>query len=318
MALEALGQYLGAVRVGYCEVQKGGQLVDFCACYVDRVAPIAGTYDRDGFGADRVERQRRGETEVVDDVRAYSGGSETLYDAVETGSLVSAPLIRDGAFRASLYVNHRGPHSWTADGVSLIEEVAARCWSVVEQARAEAALRESEAQFWLMIDTVPQIVWITDANGQMEFFNRQFSLFTGAPYSSMAPPEVAAGFIHPCDGPAVVAAFGAALATGEPFHIEHRIRSKEGHYRWFHVRADPYQDSITGEFVRWFGASVDIHDRKLAEKALHELNVDLERKVTERALGRGKTWQLSSDIMGVANDKGDFEQSNPAWLATLG
>ena len=59
LALEVLGQYLSAVRIGYCEVQEGGQLVDFCACYVDRVAPIAGTYDRDGFGADRLDHGRK-------------------------------------------------------------------------------------------------------------------------------------------------------------------------------------------------------------------------------------------------------------------
>ncbi len=52
--------------------------------------------------------------------------------------------------------------------------------------------------------------------------------------------------------------------------------------------------------------------------ALRELNVDLERKVTERALARGRTWQLSPDIMGVINAQGYFEQSNPAWATVLG
>ena len=318
VAVEALGQYLGASRVGYCEVQDNGEQIDFRACYVDGVAPITGTYNIDDFGPERIKRQRRGETEVINDVRTDGGGSEELYDAIETRSLVSVALIRDGAFRASLYINYRTPHDWTSDEVSLIEEVAARTWSVVERARAEAALRESEARFRLMVDTVPQIIWIADANGQMEFFNRQFSLYTGAPFTSMSPAEVAAGFMHPDDGAAVVSAFETVLVTGEPFHIEHRIRSSAGDYRWFHVRADPYRDPATGKIIRWFGVSVDIHDRRLAEEALREINVDLERKVTERALGRGKTWQLSSDIMCVANEQGYLEQSNPAWMATLG
>jgi PAS domain-containing protein len=57
---------------------------------------------------------------------------------------------------------------------------------VTEQRAAEAALRESEAHFRLMADAVPSIVWVTDADGQVEFFNRQWFDYTGAPSS---PPR---------------------------------------------------------------------------------------------------------------------------------
>ncbi len=100
---------------------------------------------------------------------------------------------------------------------------------------------------------------------------------------------MAAKFIHPDDGANVVAAFGAALGTGEPFDIEHRIRSAAGEERWFQARAEPYRDPASGEIVRWFGASVDIHERKLTEAALRaselalrELTNTLERRVSKR------------------------------------
>ena len=51
---------------------------------------------------------------------------------------------------------------------------------------------------------------------------------------------------------------------------------------------------------------------------LRALNADLERKVTERALARGRTWQLNPDLLGVINARGFFESFNPAWLDTLG
>jgi PAS domain S-box-containing protein len=86
----------------------------------------------------------------------------------------------------------------------------------------------------------------------------------------MNAARVAADFVHPEDGAATVAAFEKARKAGEIFEVEHRIRSKTGDYRWFLVRADPYRDPATGEIVRWFGASVDIHDRRLAEGALRE------------------------------------------------
>ena len=56
---------------------------------------------------------------------------------------------------------------------------------------ARAALVESEARFRLMVDTVPQIIWIADAEGRMEFLNRQFSDYTGAAFQSLSPAEIA-------------------------------------------------------------------------------------------------------------------------------
>jgi len=43
----------------------------------------------------------------------------------------------------------------------------------VEKAR-DVALRKSEAQFRSMADAVPQIIWLTDAEGRVEFFNKQW------------------------------------------------------------------------------------------------------------------------------------------------
>ena len=61
--------------------------------------------------------------------------------------------------------------------------------------------------------------------------------------------------------------FEEARRTGGTFLVEHRIRSKDGAYRWFLVRGEPRRDPRTGAVVRWFGASVDIHERKQAEEA---------------------------------------------------
>jgi PAS domain S-box-containing protein len=129
---------------------------------------------------------------------------------------------------------------------------------------AEAALRDSEERSRLMADAIPQIVWVTDAEGRVEFFNRQWSEYTGVPFEPTTAAEVGARFVHPDDQPATAEAFDKALQNGTTFLVEHRIRSAEGHYRWFLVRAVPYRDPSTGRVVRWFGSSTDIHDRKQA------------------------------------------------------
>ena len=141
---------------------------------------------------------------------------------------------------------------------------------ISEKRQAEERLRESEERFRLMADAVPQIVWITDPSARVEFFNRQWSAYTGEAYVPETAAEVAAGFVHPEDGPPTMAAFDEARRTGGPFQVEHRIRSRTGEYRWFLVRGEPYRDPRTGEIVRWFGASIDIHDRRQAEAALRE------------------------------------------------
>ncbi|HEX2546325.1 MAG TPA: ATP-binding protein, partial [Ramlibacter sp.] len=77
-------------------------------------------------------------------------------------------------------------------------------------------------------------------------------------------------FLHPDDAAETLQRFEQARATGATFLAEHRIRSAAGEYRWFLARGVPQRDAATGRIVRWFGASTDIHDLKIAEGALRE------------------------------------------------
>lgn len=119
-----------------------------------------------------------------------------------------------------------------------------------------------------MADSIPQMVWIADATGRALFFNQQWSIYTGVPTGPMAAEDVSETFIHPDDDVHTVEAWNKAQQEGRILNIEHRIRSAAGEYRWFLVRAEPYRDPQTGEIVRWFGTSTDVHDRKMAEAAL--------------------------------------------------
>jgi PAS domain S-box-containing protein len=152
---------------------------------------------------------------------------------------------------------------------------------VTEQRATLTALRASEAQFRLMADAVPSIVWVTDGDGDVEFFNKQWFDYTGAELEPTSAAKVNDQYVHPEDMAATMAAFNEARVTGTTYLIEHRIRSRSGDYRWFLVRGEPYRDTGTGEIVRWFGASVDIHDRKVAEAQLRDLNETLEHRVAE-------------------------------------
>lgn len=187
-----------------------------------------------------------------------------------------------------------------------------------DQKQIEAMLRASEARFRLMADAVPQIVWITDAGGRAEFFNRQWSEYTGATYFPETAAQVAASHVHPDDAAATMAAFEEARRTGSPFRVEHRIRSGSGDYRWFLVKGEPYRNPDNGSIERWFGASVDIHDRKLAEAALRKLNDTLEAQVAARSAERDRLWNLSQDMLARADFDGMMSAVSPAWSRVLG
>ncbi len=120
----------------------------------------------------------------------------------------------------------------------------------------------------LIADTVPQIIWITDAQGRVEFVNRQWKDYTGALNNPTTAIEALISCVHPDDVTPTLEAFNQALRAGESFRAEHRIQAAAGTYRWFLIQAEPYADGQSRVITRWFGTLVDVHDLKVAEAAL--------------------------------------------------
>ncbi len=130
--------------------------------------------------------------------------------------------------------------------------------------------------------------------------------------------------VHADDQADLAAAIDEAITRGGRYAHQYRVLRHDGQYHWLEANGQVEHDP-DGHAVRFSGVLIDIEewraveaDRARAVTALRELNIDLERKVTERALARGRTWQLSPEIMGVLNGDGYFEQSNPAWATMLG
>ena len=144
-----LGEHLGAQRVVYCEILPGTEYAVASGNYLDGVAELPAPIELEHFGATVVAALRAGETVVdADIVRSpeLSSPERAAYAAIEVGAQVAVPLLKGGQFAALLAVQQASARAWTAEDVTLIEETAERTRVAVDRARAEAALRESEAR----------------------------------------------------------------------------------------------------------------------------------------------------------------------------
>jgi PAS domain S-box-containing protein len=122
------------------------------------------------------------------------------------------------------------------------------------------------------VDSIPQLAWMTDPEGAIQWYNRRWHDYTGA------PPEEMAGWgwrsvHHPDHVDRVVERFAAAIAAGESWEDTFPLRRADGAYRWFLSRAVPIRDmpeegEAEGPLIGWFGTNTDITELREAEEAL--------------------------------------------------
>jgi PAS domain S-box-containing protein len=130
---------------------------------------------------------------------------------------------------------------------------------------AEQAVRESEARFRQLADSMPQIVWAARPDGFVDYYNERWYEFTGFPREQYGD-ESWTPILHPDDVARCVDTYRGCIRTGHPYQIEHRFRDRRaGGFRWFLGRAIPVRDE-RGRIVRWFGTCTDIDDTKRTEE----------------------------------------------------
>jgi PAS domain S-box-containing protein len=144
------------------------------------------------------------------------------------------------------------------------------------QKELQQELRRSEAQFRFMAESIPQVVWTAQPDGQLDYLNQRWTELTGVPveealrfgWAALVPDEAV---------DTVVGKYRTAIELGQDYEQESPLRSaQEGQYRWFLHRATPMRDA-EGRVVKWFGTSTDIHDYKQAQQQLQAQNAQLTR-----------------------------------------
>jgi PAS domain S-box-containing protein len=137
---------------------------------------------------------------------------------------------------------------------------------VTERKRAEEELRASEQNYRHLVDTTPAFVHTALPNGDLDFFNRGWLEYLGLSITDLLGWRWTSA-IHSEDVEELVTKWRAALESGEAFVAEARVRRADGKYRWFLHRKQPQRNEV-GKIVKWYGSSIEIEERKIAEEAI--------------------------------------------------
>ncbi|HEY6402713.1 MAG TPA: PAS domain S-box protein, partial [Blastocatellia bacterium] len=145
---------------------------------------------------------------------------------------------------------------------------------ITQRKRAEETILESEARLRQLADAMPQIVYTCGPDGLVDYGNQRWVEYVGVPVEQSVGHKWMEA-IHPNDRESTRKWLIESGEKGQPFEIEHRLRRKDGQYRWHLARGTPIRDA-QGRIVKWIGTSTDIHDRKEVEAEREEL-LDRER-----------------------------------------
>jgi len=154
---------------------------------------------------------------------------------------------------------------------------------ISERKRAEEALRTSERDLGLIIETIPGLVWCAAPDGELNYLNRRILDYTGTSAGAWAQLGWK-NLLHPDDAESTAQAWAHAVATGQPLEVQCRLRRSDGVYRWFRTLGQPARDS-EGGVARWYGLMIDIDDRKNTEEALRSSQARLSRAIQTATVG---------------------------------
>ncbi|MFB1485003.1 ATP-binding protein [Corallococcus sp. RDP092CA] len=147
---------------------------------------------------------------------------------------------------------------------------------VTRRKEAEGLLRRSEEEFRTLAEALPEAVFVTAPDGAVTYVNGVLTEQTGVAAETL----LERGYrrvIHPDDLPGSARAWAEALAGGERLQTEHRVRYRDGLYRWHMVRAMSVKDA-EGRVLKWVGMSMDVHELRQAQ-AQQQQRADFEQQL---------------------------------------
>jgi len=125
--------------------------------------------------------------------------------------------------------------------------------------QTNARLAESERNLQVLADNISQLAWMADHSGEVFWFNKRWSEYTGLDLEGMKDSGWERVH-HPDHLERVVEKFRSDIEAGKVWEDTFPLRASDGTFRWFLSRATPLK--VDGKVTRWLGTNTDINDRK--------------------------------------------------------
>jgi PAS domain S-box-containing protein len=204
------------------------------------------------------------------------GRHETRYENMRGHGHYCVPIVSEGVLYGVLNLYLREGHQRRPEEEAFLASVAHLLAGVVRRRQAEEALRQSEERFQLAVRGSDAGIWDWDLRTNRVYFSPRWKAMLGYDRD-----EIGDGFaewesrLHPDDRSRALAAVRDYLegATGD-YELEHRLRHKDGSYRWMLARAAAVRDS-EGRPYRMAGSHLDVTARKQAEQKLRQREAEL-------------------------------------------
>ena len=187
---------------------------------------------------------------------------------------------------------------------------------VTETRLSEKALRESEERFRLIANSAPVPMWVSRLDGKRAFVNQAYMEFLGHPYEDCLVFDWRKA-LHPDDLDRILREQVAGESSLKPFALEARYRRADGTWRWLRSESQP-RWGVDGAHIGFICVAHDITAAKQAEIELRHLNERLAALVAARTRERDRIWNVSQDLLVVADLSGTWLNVNPAATQALG
>ena len=189
----------------------------------------------------------------------YTGMAAATFTAEEAGA--------HAAHVTALGVNQQNLALAVAS-VTFVILFLAMMASSFDQRRVQRRLHVSEERFRSAVQAVDGVMWTTDAAGNFVEEQPGWETISGQSFAEYRGGGWSAA-VHPEDMGETRRVWGEAVASGTSYLVEHRVRSPDGAWRHYAVRAVPVRDA-DGAVREWVGVHTDITGRHAYETALKE------------------------------------------------
>jgi len=149
--------------------------------------------------------------------------------------------------------------------------------------RAQVKRSQDQEELRRITDAIPQAIIVLDPDGRSLYANRVTLDYTGLSLAEARSEDFRTRVFHPEDLERLREVRRSALASDAPFENEQRVLGKDGKYRWFLIRYNPFRDE-RGRLVRWYATGTDIDDRKRSEERTRNENVALREEIVRSSL----------------------------------